>query len=250
MNLQFKTPIEVLLAATGIFVAGTAIGASLTWVASHQLGTSAKAQAPRESLRPKESLASTAAPGRAQALDDEMPPELELLSARAGGPASTSLESSGAAVATAAASGPALSTAAVQTVATRSQAPAGSATAQEPRSSVALPARPTEAAKPAAASRPVSADTGATSPTPAPTPAETSPPSAPAAAQAPATKNPAEQHIALAQAGIASLGGAEVRFASGRVVTIGEVFPSGEKLLSVDPGRQRIVTDKRTIVLH
>lgn len=58
-----------------------------------------------------------------------------------------------------------------------------------------------------------------------------------------------EQHVTMAAAGIVALDPASVRFGSGRIVTVGSTFPSGERLLSVDATRGRIVTDKRVLVV-
>lgn len=60
---------------------------------------------------------------------------------------------------------------------------------------------------------------------------------------------PAAAPITLEQAGISGIDTASVRFKSGRQVNIGGEFPSGEKLLSVNPGEGKIVTDRRTILL-
>ena len=55
--------------------------------------------------------------------------------------------------------------------------------------------------------------------------------------------------VTLEQAGIAGLDGSSVRFKSGRQVSVGGEFPSGEKLISVSPQDGKIVTDKRVITL-
>ena len=55
--------------------------------------------------------------------------------------------------------------------------------------------------------------------------------------------------VTLEQAGITGLDSNGVRFKSGRQVAIGAEFPSGEKLISVNPADGRIVTDRRVIVV-
>lgn len=79
-----------------------------------------------------------------------------------------------------------------------------------------------------------------------PGPASSDHTSPPPAAAVPATP---EQRVSMQQAGIAGLNQAAVHFVSGRVVQVGSTFPSGETLLSVDPGQGRIVTDRRVIVV-
>ena len=79
--------------------------------------------------------------------------------------------------------------------------------------------------------------------------------STPAAPAVPATQSaavPAEKptpDITMEQAGIAGMDTVSVRFKSGRQVNVGGDFPSGEKLISVNPADGRIVTDRRTIIL-
>ena len=65
----------------------------------------------------------------------------------------------------------------------------------------------------------------------------------------PIPQGPQEQYVTMAAAGIEALEPTSVRFASGRIVTVGSTFPSGEKLLFVDASRGRIVTDKRVLVV-
>lgn len=90
----------------------------------------------------------------------------------------------------------------------------------------------------AVASRPVAAPT-------APSPAASVSP-APALTASPiATTAP----ITLEQAGITGIDATGIRFKSGRQVSVGGEFPTGEKLLSVNPADGRIVTDRRVIVL-
>ena len=55
--------------------------------------------------------------------------------------------------------------------------------------------------------------------------------------------------ITLEQAGISGIDTTSVRFKSGRQISVGGEFPSGEKLVSVSPGEGKIVTDRRTILL-
>lgn len=55
--------------------------------------------------------------------------------------------------------------------------------------------------------------------------------------------------VTLEQAGIAGIDTASVRFKSGRQISVGGEFPSGEKLISVSPGDGKIVTDRRIILL-
>lgn len=53
----------------------------------------------------------------------------------------------------------------------------------------------------------------------------------------------------MEQAGIAGIDTAGIRFKSGRHVLVGSEFPTGEKLVSVNPAEGRIVTDRRVIIL-
>lgn len=55
--------------------------------------------------------------------------------------------------------------------------------------------------------------------------------------------------MAMARVGVAKLHPNEVEFASGRRVRTGELFPSGEKLLKVDPVDGRIVTNERQLIV-
>ncbi|MBQ0916974.1 SH3 domain-containing protein [Hydrogenophaga aromaticivorans] len=66
-----------------------------------------------------------------------------------------------------------------------------------------------------------------------------------AAVQPPSS--PSQVNTTFEQAGIAGIDSSGIHFRSGRRVAIGEPFPSGEKLLSIDPRNARIVTDRRVI---
>ncbi|TAL65766.1 MAG: hypothetical protein EPN79_11340 [Burkholderiaceae bacterium] len=75
---------------------------------------------------------------------------------------------------------------------------------------------------------------------------------APAPVQAPVMErgeNRPTQRVTKAEAGIASLAASGVNFTSGRHVGVGDVFPSGEKLISVDPAIGEIITSRRRIVV-
>ena len=63
----------------------------------------------------------------------------------------------------------------------------------------------------------------------------------------PAPPTPSQVNTTFEQAGIAGIDSSGIHFRSGRRVAIGEPFPSGEKLLSIDPRNARIVTDRRVI---
>lgn len=55
--------------------------------------------------------------------------------------------------------------------------------------------------------------------------------------------------MSMARVGVAKLHADTVEFASGRRVRTGELFPSGEKLLKVDPADGRIVTNERQLIV-
>ena len=55
--------------------------------------------------------------------------------------------------------------------------------------------------------------------------------------------------VSFEQANIAAIDASGVRFRSGRSVGVGEVFPSGERLLHVVPSEGKVVTDRRIIFL-
>lgn len=55
--------------------------------------------------------------------------------------------------------------------------------------------------------------------------------------------------VSAQKAGVSRIGPGLVRMASGREVRVGEVFPSGERLLQVDPANNRLVTSDRQILL-
>ena len=80
-------------------------------------------------------------------------------------------------------------------------------------------------------------------PTPTTQTAQSSP------AKSPAFSGLIEQKVTMQQAGIAAIDPGSVRFNSGRIVSIGERFPSGETLLSVDPAAGRVMTNQRAIQL-
>lgn len=54
----------------------------------------------------------------------------------------------------------------------------------------------------------------------------------------------------LAQANIVGMDGSSVTFKTGLKVQVGNAFPTGERLLSVNPGTKRIETDRRVIYLN
>lgn len=54
----------------------------------------------------------------------------------------------------------------------------------------------------------------------------------------------------LAQANIVGMDGVSVTFKTGLRVQVGSQFPSGERLISVEPASKRIETDRRTILLQ
>jgi hypothetical protein len=66
---------------------------------------------------------------------------------------------------------------------------------------------------------------------------------------APTAANTPTPAISMEQAGISGVDASGIQFKSGRRVLIGELFPSGEKLISALPGEGKIVTDRRTILL-
>lgn len=66
-------------------------------------------------------------------------------------------------------------------------------------------------------------------------------------AAVPPSPSPSQVNTTFEQAGIAGMDSSGIHFRSGRRVAIGEPFPSGEKLLSIDPRNARIVTDRRVI---
>lgn len=72
---------------------------------------------------------------------------------------------------------------------------------------------------------------------------------APSKPPAPPTATTTPGAITMEQAGIAGIDTASVRFKSGRQINVGGEFPTGEKLISVNPGEGRIVTDRRVILL-
>lgn len=78
-------------------------------------------------------------------------------------------------------------------------------------------------------------------------PAQTAPVSAEALAQA-RQRNRLEA-VPPAKIGVDSVEAGAVRMLNGSVVSVGQRFPSGERLLSVDPQLREIVTDSRTILL-
>lgn len=127
------------------------------------------------------------------------------------------------------------------------EAPGASAARSVPQQATArVPARPVPSAPQGAAvatkrPEPSTAKPHASSPAQA-TPSKA--PQEPARIAIPSTVN-----TTFEQAGIAGMDTAGVEFRSGRRIAVGGDFPSGERLISVDPGTGRIVTDKRVIVL-
>jgi hypothetical protein len=71
----------------------------------------------------------------------------------------------------------------------------------------------------------------------------------PVSTQPQAVESPGPATVTFEQAGIVGIDNTSVRFKSGRQISIGGEFPSGEKLLSVNPVEGKFVTDRRTIVL-
>lgn len=73
----------------------------------------------------------------------------------------------------------------------------------------------------------------------------------PAAAVPPVVLSPTPEVVTVTpqQANVAAIDAAGVRFNGGKTVAIGDVFPSGERLISVAPSEGRIVTDRRVIML-
>jgi len=78
-------------------------------------------------------------------------------------------------------------------------------------------------------------------------PASSSPDAPPARASV--LTPPAVEAVSQSQAQVADLSSTGVRMKSGLTISIGGKFPSGEKLIAVDPAKHQIVTDQRTIVL-
>lgn len=105
--------------------------------------------------------------------------------------------------------------------------------------------QPAAAAKPATPPAPVTQQ-------PAPVQARPAPTSQPAAVTAEelalAMKNKIEG-VTATKAGILRLQPDVVEFTSGRKVRKGEIFPSGEKLLSVDPKTGRVITNMRQLII-
>jgi hypothetical protein len=98
-----------------------------------------------------------------------------------------------------------------------------------------------------------------------PTPPVAANPATPAAAKVEAAQAPVAQAVTqeeitaamkgkiegvtAAKAGVKRLYLDGVEFVSGRIVRRGEIFPSGEKLLSVDPSTGRIITNQRQLIV-
>ncbi|CAN7778977.1 hypothetical protein LJR290_007984 [Variovorax sp. LjRoot290] len=61
--------------------------------------------------------------------------------------------------------------------------------------------------------------------------------------------NAPTERVTKDEAGLAEVQAGGVTFKSGRRVAVGDSFPSGEKLISVDPGIGEIITSKRRIVI-
>ncbi|CAN7783749.1 hypothetical protein LJR175_008346 [Variovorax sp. LjRoot175] len=61
--------------------------------------------------------------------------------------------------------------------------------------------------------------------------------------------NAPTERVTKDEAGLAEVQAGSVTFKSGRRVAVGDSFPSGEKLISVDPGIGEIITSKRRIVI-
>lgn len=107
----------------------------------------------------------------------------------------------------------------------------------QPIQSAALPPTPTAAA-------PQNASAQNESPTSITVKSQTAQPGA-----TPGATGVAPGGVSMEQAGVRALEMNSVHFKSGRIVSVGEQFPSGEKLLSVSPQEGKMVTDRRTIVL-
>lgn len=86
---------------------------------------------------------------------------------------------------------------------------------------------------------------------PAPSTIGTGSASAPASGGAPAAAamNSPTERVTKDEAGLAEVHAGSVTFKSGRRVNVGDSFPSGEKLISVDPALGEIVTSRRRIVI-
>lgn len=123
-----------------------------------------------------------------------------------------------------------------------------------PATSAAKPVAPV-AAPPTAVAHPVQQPSANASPLP---------PQTVAAAQAPVHEPPKPavtpeelasamkgriEGVSSAKAGIKKLDADAVEFLSGRRVRVGEIFPSGEKLLNVDPSTGRIITNQRQLII-
>jgi len=61
--------------------------------------------------------------------------------------------------------------------------------------------------------------------------------------------NAPTERVTKDEAGVADIQASGVTFKSGRRVAVGDSFPSGEKLVSVDPAIGEIITSKRRIVI-
>lgn len=61
--------------------------------------------------------------------------------------------------------------------------------------------------------------------------------------------NAPTERVTKDEAGVAEIQASGVTFKSGRRVAVGDSFPSGEKLISVDPAIGEIITSKRRIVI-
>jgi hypothetical protein len=95
----------------------------------------------------------------------------------------------------------------------------------------------------------VSSTPAASMTTPTPSQTTTAQQVAPQPATPAAASTPSSPAISMEQAGISGIDTSGIQFKSGRRVLVGELFPSGEKLISSLPGEGKIVTDRRTILL-
>lgn len=153
----------------------------------------------------------------------------------------------------------------VQPVQAQTQLPAQPATPQPqvaPKPPAAAPAQPAKPAppppqtpqKPVQPAQPAKPAPAAAAPQPALSivPITTPQPPKPAVTGEElvnALKNKKIEAVTPKKANIDSITQDRVTFASGTVIRVGEKFPSGEKLIMVDPSTNKIVTDQRQILL-
>ncbi len=239
--LKFKLPNEMLIAAAGLLILGVGLGSLVTGLLMLRPG-------PLKQAAPTSAVASKAAPveispSSAQAAAAPIATVLQPLDKFATQPKPVAATSPVRTVPPLPAKAPAKPNTVAATSPARTVPPVPAA-APDKSNPAAAPDKPAETVKTALPPSP------APLAAPEPTPQRQSP-----AAQAEAQTQPivqplAEQYVSMAAAGIQALEPTSVRFASGRIVTVGTAFPSGEKLLSVDTARGRIITDKRVLNLN